>query len=697
MTGLALQGELALLFRFVVASGWQTTGNGLMQAVPHLTERFNADDCISTLRNLGLGLNFVTGSTRELHASDLPALRIGHHGDVSIVLALRNDTIRVESATGAARWEPVSRDTVTFVRIKEAGGDRAKTALGGVGSLVRQFRSTWMALFLASLVTNVMALAVPVLIMVIYDRAIPTGATELLVALGIAMGIVLSTDFLLRSIRARAVAHMGAAMEARLSLGLFRKLSAVSLDELRKSDVDQQIARLKQFEGMRELFSGPVFATLLDIPFIFLFLGMLFMISPAIGTTILLACIVFALAAWVSAAPLARRNQSASAARTAHQKLLFEMIQMQRSLQRLGVRDLWADRHRHLAAESAAATGRARRLQLSCQAFGQSVMAISGVCAVFLGTELAMTGALSFGALVAVMSLVWKCLAPVNALYSNLPQIQGFVKSSRQIDRLLGLKEEFTRGAALSDFKAFRGGISMANMSFRFPGSADPLLSGLTLDISPGECVVIAGPNGSGKSLLLDLIDGLYAPVGGTLKFDGVDMRQIAVDDLRHMISYARQLPEFFHGTIWQNFQLACPDLTRSAAEAAIAQIGLADDLSHFPEGLDTRLSEAFRKTLSASSLRGLTLARCLCRPAAIYLFDDPSNGLDARRAAAFTATLAKLKGDSTTVLVSSHPDHIALADRIIWIEQGRVVLNDTGDGARRKYDAMRARRKVDQ
>lgn len=696
MNTIAFSTGLSLLSRFVETSGWQTSRSGLMQAVPHLTERVTASDCITALRNLGLDLTFVTGTTCELSNTDLPALRIADEGSVSIILARRDDVVLIEQDPDASapKWEPISRQKATFVQIGKSSDGASKANIIDFRELLRQFRTTWIALFFASLATNTMALAGPVLIMVIYDRAIPTNATELILALAIAMCIVMLTDFTLRSIRGKAVAYMGASMEGRLSLGLFRKLSALPLNELRKSDVDQQIARLKQFEGMRELFSGPVFSTLLDIPFIFLFLAILFAISPAIGGTMLIACCVFAVAAWATIGPLARRNDAAGKARTAHQKLLFETIQTQRTLQHLGAQELWAARHHRLAKTSAALSGKARRFQLSCQALGQSIMTLSGIAAVFLGTQLAMSNALSFGALVAVMSLVWKCLAPVNALYSNLPQIQGVFKSKRQIDRVFGLTEEFTRGAALSNFKTFRGSISLANVSFRFNGSAEASLQNLGFEIEAGECVVIVGPNGSGKTALLDLLDGLHTQSSGTVKFDGVESRQIAVDDLRHMIGYARQLPEFFHGTVWQNFQLACPDLTRTTLQTTIEQLGLANDIHHFPEGLDTRMTEAFRKTLSGSTLRALSLARCLSRPASIYIFDDPTNGLEPTRVTAFTTTLKELKGQKTLILASAHPEHLAMADRIICLEEGRIVMNDLGDVARRKAAALRNRYK---
>lgn len=687
--------QFGLLRRFIDLSGWHSSETGLVEAVPHLTEKLSASESIAALRNLGLPLVFAKGRMTDLGPEDFPTLQFMPDGGMRIILERRGDMLLVARDDEAVpTWRQMTPDIGIFVRIDPTAEQSAKIDTDGILGIVREFRGTVGLLLGVSLVTNLMALATPLLIMAIYDRAIPTKSIELVGAMVVAIAIVFATDIALRLIRARAVAYMGAAIEGRLGMALFRKLAALPLSEITKSGVDQQIARLRQFEGMRELFAGPVFATLLDLPFVILFLGIIFAISPAIGLLIVIAGFIFALAGAFSLGPLARLNAKAATDRAAHQKLLFETAQRQRALQRLGLGRLWQDRHDGLSKAAAESARQARQLQLACQSFGQGLMTLSGIGAVFLGTHLAMQSALSFGALIAIMTLVWKTLSPIHAVYTNLPQLQGFLRSRKQIDRVLALPEEFVRRAALSEFKNFNGALSVKGVSHRFPRAPEPSLTQLSLDIRAGECVAICGANGSGKSVLFDLVDGLFNPTAGSLAFDGVSYQQIAVDDLRHMISYARQEPAFFHGTIWQNFQLASPTLSRTDVMAAISAMQLDKELTRLPDGLDTRLSETIRRTMSTTTLRGLALARCLCKPAAVYLLDEPSAGLDDERRAALARWLTQLRGRHTILIASQSDEHLSIADRFVLLDAGRIVMNDEGPTGRRKLAALLTRGK---
>lgn len=695
MTSALASPQLALLRRFVEVSGWHGSDIALVEAVPHLAYSLSPPESIATLRNLGLPLSFAEGFAEDLGPCDFPALQLRPNGNMRIVLDRRGrEVLAAETGDASPKWMPTVPERAVFVRIERQSGEAGGGRADGVFEIVRGFRGTVGLLLFVSLITNLMALATPLLIMAIYDRAIPTASVELVGAMAVAMGIVFAADIALRLIRARAVAHMGAAIEGRLGMALFRKLTAIPLSEIEKSDVDQQIARLRQFEGMRDLFAGPVFTTLLDLPFVVLFLGVLFMISPAIGILILLVGVLFALAAALGLGPLGRLNAKAATDRAEQQKFLFEMAQRQRALQRLGLGQLWQVRHDQLSRTAADSTRQARQTHMACQALGQGLMAVSGIGAVFLGTHLAMQAELSFGALIAIMTLVWKTLSPIQALYTNLPQVQGFIRSRRQIDRVLSLPEEFVRRAAHSEFKSFKGALSLKGVSHRFPRAPEPSLTQVSLDIRPGECVAICGQNGSGKSVLLDLIDGLFTPTAGSLTFDRVSYHQIAVDDLRHMISYARQEPVFFHGTIWQNFQLAAPTLTRAEAMAAIATMRLESELARLPDGLDTRLSETLRRNLSPATVRGLALARCLCKPAALYLLDDPAAGLDDLRRAALATWLAQMRGRHTVLLASQSDEHLRLADRFVFLDAGRVIMNDEGHAGRKKLAALISRYK---
>lgn len=681
--------QLALLQSFVGASGWHANPTGLRESTPHMAETLSPDDQIQTLRNLGLPLTFARARLNRLDMSDCPALFLADQGYGLIIHKRQGDKILVEGATHRTpTWTAIPDHEGLFVQIA-ADADEAETPPASVQEIGGKFAPVIGALLLASLFVNAMALAVPFLIMAIYDRVIPTQDTGFLTALIVATGVIVATDFALRGIRARAIAHMGAVMEGRLSLALFRKLAAMPLSELKKNDVDQQISRLKQFENMRELFSGAAFTALLDLPFILIFLGILFWYSTAVGILILCAVGVFAVAGKLTALRLARLNAASGAARNAHQKFVLETLSSQREIARHGLQSVWQERYDVLARQMSDTARKARQFQMVSQSFSQSVMALSGIGAIVLGTTQAMTGDLSFGGLIVIMALVWKVLSPVVALISSAPQIENFRKSRNQIDRVLALGEEFTRQGALADIKSFDGSLSLAGVSHRFAAEEEFRISQISLEVSAGDCVLICGPNGSGKSVLLDIIARLHVPTTGLLQLDGANYRQIAVEDFQQAISYARQSPDFFHGTVFQNLQLAWPTLTRDAARKAIADMQLEDELEHLPDGMDTRLSEQVRKTLSAAVASGISLARCFARPAAIYLLDDPTNGLDSARLWAFEKTLSRLKGQHTILMTGHAPEQIRQADHFIYLDKGRVLLNDSGPDGRRKLQAL--------
>ena len=211
--------------------------------------------------------------------------------------------------------------------------------------------------------------------------------------------------------------------------------------------------------------------------------------------------------------------------------------------------------------------------------------------------------------------------------------------------------------------------------------------------IEPGELVVVCGRNGSGKSTLLKLIDGLHAPSAGSIRIDGIDYRQIAADDLRSAIAYTPQVGEFFHGTVLQNFRLVAPEVEEVEVRAALAAMHLEEEIGRLPEGLETRLSEDVRRQMSRATFQALVLARSLVRRGDLHLFDEPCSGLDGAREAAFLRRLQDLRGRRTVVMVSDRPSHFRLADRLVMLDRGRVVVNETGEAGlgkvRARFDAI--------
>ncbi|MGZ2259016.1 peptidase domain-containing ABC transporter [Roseobacter sp. A03A-229] len=690
MTDLAVHPSLALLHRLMMAAGWHSSHRNLTEAAPHLADEFSSSDLISTLRNMGVPLSTAPARLDDMTPADCPALFFDKAGGIRAVLDIREDAILVQDQ-GATDPVWIKPDTTpgTLVRVERFAPSDQDQNFEDFRKITAGFHGMLPWLVIASFMTNLMGLVTPLLIMMIYDRVIPAGSTHLVVSLALAAALVLSADAGFRFARSRAISYMGRVVEHRLGLALFKKLMSLPSSQIQNSDVEQQIARFKQFEGIRDVFSGQTLMLLLDLPFTLIFLGLIFFLAPQVGFLALGLVVVFLVAIVLTLPTQQALNTEAATLKSKQHKHLFETVNLQRNIYRLGLGPFWRQRYAAIAAESASATRVAKQFQHICQTFGQSLMMIAGVGAIVLGTLAAMDGSMSFGALIAVMALVWKVLTPLQSLYSNAPQILGFVKCRTQIDRVLGMPQETVRGVGSTHQKTFEGQITLAGVTHRFESTADPALSQISLDIAAGELVVIAGNNGSGKTTLLEVMMGLHQPLLGSVQLDGIDIRQIPVDDLRQAYSYAQKKPEVFHGTLLQNMRLAAPTVPEDQIRQMIDEMALTAEVDAMPDGLDTRLTERYRATLPPSTSRGLALVRSLVRPARAYLLNDPNAGLDYMRKAALNAHLNRRKGTCTFVLVSDDPLHLELADRCIYMSDGRIIANDTGPDGRRKITAL--------
>lgn len=687
-----LEADLALLQRYLDATGWQGGVESLIEAVPHMAEALSHADHLATLQNLGLPLSLAGGRLQDLRPEDCPVLFLEEGGYVGAILDLR-ETEMLEALPDRPEpaWVPIWSERGVFVRVEPHRREPRTAAAPSLRQILAETQAGLGWLLMISGLSNLFATLTPLLVLAVYDFVIPAGDLRLVVGLAAAVALVLLSDFLLRTIRASAIAGIAADLERRLGLALFYKLSWLPLAELRKSDVDQQIGRLKQFETMRQIFSGPHFQSFLDLPFLLIFFAVIAWLNGTVALIVLGAIACFAALAVTVGPRQARLSAESIRAQTVHQKFLQETVGAQRTLCRLGAAEVWRARHRPLLDAASEATRRAQVAQQSAQVVGQLVTTLAGLLAVAVATRAAMAGETGFGALIAIMSLIWRTLGPIQALYAAIPQLSGFRNSAQQIDRVLALGEEFARGTAHSPYKSFEGRLRLQSVTLWFPMSAEPALAALSLEIPAREFVVLQGPSGAGKTALLDLLDGLHVPNAGTVQIDGVNYRQIAVDDLRRMVGYARQTPEFFHGTVVQNIRLAAPSTTEAEVRSLLDRLSLSEAVDALPDGLDTRLTEAVRRDLPRSLRTGLGILRILAKPGtSVLLLDTPEAGLDAARRAALVRVLSSLKGRMTVIVASEAPEFTDLADRLVYLSRGRVILDGGGASARRKLAMLR-------
>lgn len=671
----------ACLMPLLSAIGWSGESRHLFEALPH----FDSIEDVEGLRAALCRLNLQTVPRRTAPAALpdtlMPCLFAYADGGV-FVLVEKDAAGQVLAFDGAARrFRYLASDTPAGTAFPVDREENRPERSAGSGrpwfeDVLSRFRATIVTLVLLSLVMNALSMLLPVYVMNVYDKVIGTGSIATLLSLlgGIAIAIV--AEMRLRRIRTEALAFLGARFESLVSIGVVQQLLYFPVSMTESVSAGNQITRLKQFESVRDAFSGPLGATLLDLPFVLLFCAGVFVIGGPLGW-IPLVMVLALLGLGAFATPVSNRLiAKAGEARTRNRNAMMELTHKHGSLREVAAESVWIGRYKDVAAEHFRRQFKAQQFNSTIQTAGQALVMSAGVAAMFFGAHMVLAGDLSIGALIAVMALVWRVLAPLQAAFMSLNRLSQMVQSIGQINRMMKLPIERSPGQLPTIFRDLKGAVELAQVSFRYSPRGEPVLRGVSLSVQPGEIVAVTGGSGAGKSTLLKTVAGLYKPQAGAVLVDGLDLRQINAGELRARIGIAPQYHDFFYGTLLQNIRLAHPGAERGEVERLLEELGAGHILAELPEGLDTRLGGDHAAVLDESFRQQLSLARAFIKSAPVYLLDEPGRNLDRAADEALIRYLARLRGRSTVLMVTHRPSQMRLADRLVVMRMGQIVAD---------------------
>jgi ATP-binding cassette subfamily C protein/ATP-binding cassette subfamily C protein LapB len=440
-----------------------------------------------------------------------------------------------------------------------------------------------------------------------------------------------------------------------------------------RSTVAAQLSRLKQFDSVRDFFTGPSAAIALELPFVLLFIFVIGLLAGPISLIPLGMVLMFIILGVIWVPNLKRKILKSGIARTDKQRILMQTLAGRKEIKAIGGETVWWQRFREISGEAVMANHKTFVSSGIMNNIAQGMMTLTGVAVLSLGTLSVMHGTMSIGALIATMALVWRVLTPLHGAFLSFSKLQQVIKAMKQINQLMRLKVERHTGQSGLMLFELRGRIGVDRVSFRYGPDQDPAILGISFDVKPGELVAIIGHTGSGKSTILKMIAGMYKPQAGSLTVDALDMRQLNAMDLRRAIAYVPQETKMFHGTIAQNMRLNNGLATNEKLRAAAKEAGVLDDIMGMPKGFDTRIGDNKTDHLPPGFLRALSMARAFVSPARILLLDEPGASLDNESDLRFTAQLKKLHGKRTIIMVSHRPSHIQLADKVVLLDRGSV------------------------
>lgn len=553
---------------------------------------------------------------------------------------------------------------------------------------IRQNRAVYIKVVVASVMINLFTLAASIFSMTVYDRVIPNNAMASLVGLSVGMGIILLFDFVLKILRSYFVDIAGADIDQQVGDTVFARLLTIRLDQKRGS-TGGLASLMRELETLRDFFASATLTVLVDVPFIVV---TLFVIALIGGWLVLvpLLLIPIVIISGLMTQPTLDRLSAQMMGQTMHkQAVLVEAIGGLEMVKAAGAGNM-LKRRWHDAVTGQARSSLSQRLvaniSVTVAGSGQQI-AYAGV--VIAGATMIGANALTTGGLLACSILAGRAVAPLTQIANLLSRLISVRTAYRQLNALMNLPHENDAATGLAP-KAINGGIEFRRVSFVYPDATEKALDSISFTIKPGEKVALLGRVGSGKSTIQRLLTALYAPSEGQILIDGTEIRQMDTDIYRRFVGCGMQDTVLLSGTVRDNIKLDRPDVDDDEMLRVATLSGTHDFMGRIANGYDLILSDR-GESLSGGQRQSISLARALAGHPRILLLDEPSSAMDSQTEQALIDRLAAELADRTLLLITHRVPLLRLVDRIILLDQGRILADGPRDIVVKKLSGQAA------
>ncbi|MGF7177578.1 peptidase domain-containing ABC transporter [Azospirillum doebereinerae] len=661
----------ACMIPLLDALGWRGGPLALAEALPHFSEVQTVEELCDVFQRLNFEGRSLRVDLATVEASHLPCLFRGRDGAVHTLLSVGADGVAAFSGRARAEVTLTAGKGTAYVFVPV---DSSAVAQNWVATVLQGFVPLLWAVLGLSAVINLLSIAAPLFTMAIYDKVITTGSIETLVTIAVGAVLVVGGDFALRQIRGRALAHAGSRIARSISNATIDRILMLPVGMSERANIGTQIARVKDLESIRDFISQGQVAALFDVPFALFYMAVMAILGGPLAL-VPLGAVLLTAAIGAAIHPLVRARTAATArADTERQEFFVEMVAKMPALRAVGGLAHWRDRYDQLSARTARSGHAAANLSATHVALAGLVVPAAGLATVGIGAVQVFSGAMTPGALMASMMLLWRVMVPLQTAVTMLPRIEQLRANARQINNLMSIRPEREPRCATLPPRKLKGEVSFSRVSLRYRNDADPALVGVSFTVKPGQIVAIVGPDGAGKSSMLKVMLGLYPPQAGNVRIDGVDIRQMDPIDMRKSIGYVPQASTLFYGTVAQNLRFADETADEAEMRWALSLAGALDEVEALSKGLHTRIGDNQSMRLSPSLTQKICLARAYIRRPRILLLDEPASRLDFEGDKALHAALTALRGHSTIFLVTHRPSHLTLADSVMTMDAGMIA-----------------------
>ena len=538
----------------------------------------------------------------------------------------------------------------------------------------------WMVgeVLVASFILSVLGLGIPMFTQMVIDRVLVHRSLDLLNMLLIGMAVVTVFQALIASVRRLILVHISLRWDARLISDFFRQVFRLPMRYFDLRRVGDIVSRVSENRKIRAAMSGTIPGVFLDTVLAIGYLALLASYNLKM-TCVVLAVIPLFVVLMLIFTPILRRNQKEQFdKRTEASTFVIESMTGISTIKTMAVESQSRWKLETLFVESMLMGRRGAHWATLYSGLGTVVKSLSTVLFIWYGARQVMVGAMTAGQLIAFFTIAGNVITPILGLINSCQSLQEVRNAIERLNDVFEAEPEQQNGRTLICPSKIDGHICLENISYSYTNDEDDLaLCGIDLDIRPGETVAVVGRSGSGKSTLMKIVQGLYSPTRGRVLVDGHDLRNVSHSSLRRRMGVLPQEVVLFSGTVRDNIALSDPDMSFKRVVEAATLAGAHDFICQFGMGYDTTVGER-GLALSGGQRQRIALARALHHNPDMLLLDEPTSSLDGEAEQTIQENIEHAF-PNTTILINAHRlSTVRRADRIIVMEQGRIVEQGT-------------------
>jgi ATP-binding cassette subfamily C protein LapB len=696
---------LAIISRL---NGKPVSATALEATLPRTAEGLTPYACIRAARREGIDARIVhKPDPARISPLNLPCILLMKDGSAGVLVAVHGATARVimPETPDAPFDSPLDklRETyaghAVFARPKAALDNRTEglkifNTKKWFWETILHFLPIYRHVVLATVFINVLAIASPLFTMNVYDRVVPNSAMETLWVLALGVGIAFFFDFALRNLRGYFVDVAGRNSDILVASKLMSPILSIRLDHKPES-TGALVNNVREFDALREFFSSTTLLALVDLPFLILFIVIIFYIGGPVAVVPAVMAPIVILVGILMQGPLKRAIEGGYKESTQKNAMLVETVSGLETIKTSRAEGPMLGRWEKIVGMGAKSSIRSKALATFSLTFTQFSSQIVYCGVIIWGVYRISEGLMTMGGLIACSILVGRAMSPLGAVAAMLTRLQQSRMALKNLDLLMQIPSERPEEVQHPEHQDLRPTITFEDVSFKYPGALTNALSHISLHIAQGERVAIIGKMGSGKTTLGKLINGLYEPQRGAVKIGGLDIRQIDPAELRAKIGYMAQDNFLFHGTVRENITIGAPHVSDQALLRAATIAGVTDFIRSSPAGFNLQVGER-GLALSGGQRQAITIARTLLMDPEIVILDEPSSSMDVGVETVLKLRLSSALKGKTLVLITHRPSLLSLVNRVIALEDGAIIadgprnavlaeLQKRGNGAKRE------------